>query len=90
VIELPLPDAPPEAPLCDGADQLKVAPDTLLDKLIAVEPPEQIVCAGGVATTDGTGFTVTVTLTGLPGHPLAEGVTEYVAVPPEVPVLFKI
>jgi hypothetical protein len=42
-IDVPLPDAPPETPVCDGIDQLNVAPATLLVSVMAVEFPEQIV-----------------------------------------------
>lgn len=49
--------------------------------------PEQIVCEDGVAITVGTGFTVTVTVIGVPGHPPAVGVMVYTAVPAAVPVV---
>ena len=39
-----------------------------------VATPLQIVCEAGVATTFGNGFTVMITLIGVPLHPPAEGV----------------
>jgi hypothetical protein len=74
-IELPLPAEPPEAPVCTGDDQLNVVPATPLLRVMLDAAPEQIVWPGGVANTFGTGFTFTVTVTGLPGQPAAEGVT---------------
>ena len=38
----------------------------------------------------GVGFTVTVTVWAVPAHPFALGVTEYVAVPCEFPVVVKL
>lgn len=55
-------------------------------KLTEVTPPEQIVDVKGVAVTNGTGFTVITTETGLPEQELAVGVTLYVTVPAEDPV----
>ena len=52
--------------------------------------PEQIVWVLGVAVTFGTGFTVTVTVIGVPGHPPAEGVMVYTAVPAAVPVVLNV
>ena len=46
-----------------------------LVRAILVVPAEQIVSEDGVAVTFGIGFTVTTTSTGMPGHPLAVGVT---------------
>ena len=42
-----------------------------------------------MAVTDGDGLTVTVTVTGVPEHPLKAGVIVYTAVPP-VPVAVKV
>jgi hypothetical protein len=36
--------------------------------------PEQIVCDPGVAVATGTGFTVTITVIGVPEHPVVVGV----------------
>jgi len=41
----------------------------ILDKVIPVVPPEQIVCEAGVAVTVGIGLTVTVTVIGVPEQP---------------------
>jgi hypothetical protein len=51
---------------------------------ILVVDPLQIVWVVGVAKISGTAFTVTVAITGIPGHPAAPttGVIVYVAVPP--------
>lgn len=61
--------------------QAKVVPATLLVKTTAVAPPEQILCEEGVAVADGSGLTVTVTVTGVPAQPPAVGVIVYTAVP---------
>jgi hypothetical protein len=53
----------------------KVVLPTLLVKVIAVAPPEQMLCDEGVAVAEGMGRTVTVTVTGVPAHPPAVGVT---------------
>jgi hypothetical protein len=44
-----------------------------------------MVCEAGVAVIFGIGFTVMVTVIGVPEHPFAVGVTVYVTVPAEVP-----
>ena len=46
----------------------------LLVSAIDVEPPEQNACEDGVAVTEGTGFTVTVTTIGVPAQEPAVGV----------------
>ena len=51
-----------------------------------VEAPEQMDCNAGVAVTTGVGFTVIVTLTGVPEQLLAVGVIVYRAVPDTVVV----
>jgi hypothetical protein len=53
----------------------KVVPVTLLAKAIEVMSPEQIIDEAGVAVAVGNGLTVITTLTGVPVHPLADGVT---------------
>jgi hypothetical protein len=48
-------------------DQLYDAPGTLpFITIVVIAEPEQVVCAGGVATAFGTGFTVTVAVIGVP------------------------
>jgi hypothetical protein len=59
-------------------------------KAMLVEAPLQIVCDTGVATTLGNGFTVTITLNGVPVHPAEDGVIRYVAVPDVEPVVVKV
>ena len=54
--------------------QLKVVPVTVPLKAIDVALPEQIVWVVGVAVTVGIGFTVTVTVIGVPEQPFAVGV----------------
>lgn len=82
----PEPAVAPVTPVC-AAVQLKVVPVTLLLKEMAVVLPEQIVCAVGVAVAAGIGFTVMVTVIGVPGQPFADGVMVYVAVPGDAPVV---
>ena len=55
-----------------------------------VVAPLQIVCDAGVATTSGRGFTVTITVTGVPLQPDAAGVIVYVAVPGTDPVAVNV
>jgi len=55
--------------------QLYVVPLTEPLSAMDVALPEQIVCVVGVATTFGIGFTVTVTVIGVPGQPPTVGVT---------------
>ena len=52
-----------------------VVPPTALVKLMVGFVPEQIVCAKGVVTTTGIGFTVATTFNGFPAQPFAVGVT---------------
>lgn len=66
--------------------QLKVVPPTLEVRAILVVCPEQIVCELGVAVATGIGFTVIITVIGVPTHPFAVGVIVYVAVPVVGPV----
>ena len=54
--------------------QLNVAPDGVLVSAILVVPPLQI-AVGETGLTDGDGLTVWTMLTGVPVHPLSEGVT---------------
>ena len=69
-IELPLPELPPETPVCETV-QLKTVP-AILDNAIAVEFPEQIVREFGVATAIGvTGCAFNVIVVGSEMHPAA-------------------
>ena len=52
-----------------------MVPVTLLDNAMLVAVAEHIVWLEGVAVTTGVGLTVMVTLMGVPGQPLAVGVT---------------
>jgi hypothetical protein len=52
--------------------------------------PEQIVCAAGVATAFGVGFTSTVAVIGVPVHPLADGVIVKVTVTGALVVLVSV
>ena len=70
--------------------QLKVVPLTPPVSAMDVADPEQIVCAVGVAVTVGVGFTVMVTVTGVPEQPFADGVIVYTAVPAAVPVAVSV
>lgn len=55
--------------------QLYTVPATLpVRAIVVIGVPEQIVCDAGVATALGIGFTVMVAVTGVPLHPLADGV----------------
>jgi hypothetical protein len=74
-IVLPLPSAKPVAvPEVSAAVQVKVVPVAEPDNVMPVLPPEQILCAAGVAEATGTGLTVITTVIAKPLHPLAEGV----------------
>jgi hypothetical protein len=64
----------PETPDCTTV-QAKVVPVTLLVRDTEEAVPEQIVCVAGVAVATGVGLTVMTTVTGVPVHPLAVGVT---------------
>lgn len=88
-MEEPLPAEAPDAPLCVTVQE-NVVPATLLLNVTDVAVPEQIVWVAGVAVTTGIGFTVMVTVTGVPVHPLADGVIEYTAVPAVVPVAVSV
>ena len=81
----PLDAEAPVTPDCTTV-QLKVVPATLLLNAMEVVAPEQIVCEDGVAVTTGVGLTVMTTMIGVPGHPFADGVMVYVAVPGVAPV----
>jgi hypothetical protein len=61
------------------AIQENVAPAGVAVKGILTVPPEQMVAALVLVIT-GAGFTVTVTVCGVPGQPLIVGVTVYVTV----------
>jgi len=64
----------PETPDCTTV-HAKVVPPTLLLRVMDGAVPEHIVCVPGAAVATGMGFTVTITGTGVPEHPLAVGVT---------------
>jgi hypothetical protein len=63
----------PLAPVCVTV-QAKVVPPVLLLRLMAVAPPEQMLCEDGVAVTVGAGLTLTVAVIAAPGQPAAVGV----------------
>lgn len=58
--------------------------------MVAIVPPEQIVCDNGVAVTVGVGFTSTVAVIGVPEHPPATGVIVKVTVTGTVVVLINV
>ena len=61
--------------------QLKVVPLTLpLNTIVVIVAAEQMVCDDDVATAFGVGLTKTVAVMGIPGQPLAVGVTVKVTV----------
>ena len=61
--------------------QLNTVPATLPDNtIVVIGLPEQVVCAAGVATAFGTGFTTTVAVVVGPAQPLALGVMVKVTV----------
>jgi hypothetical protein len=68
----PLPAVAPDTPLIDTVQE-KVVPPVKLLRLIPVFAPEHIVWLVGVAEANGTGFTVIVTVIGVPAQPLAVG-----------------
>ncbi len=55
--------------------------------MVVTGAPEHTVCVAGVAVSWGAGFTMTVAVTGVPVHPLAEGVMVKVTVTGESVVL---
>ena len=68
----PVPSAAPETP--DSLKvQVKIVPGKLLVNAIEVVFPVQMLCDEGVAVITGVGLTVITTLTGVPSHPLADG-----------------
>jgi hypothetical protein len=73
-ILVPVPAAPPVAPVCVGAAQANVVPGRLPVSEILVVFPEQMVCATGLGVAVGTGLTVIVTVKVFPAHPPAEEV----------------
>ena len=70
----PLPFVAPETPDCETTHE-KVVSSTEPERAMFVVPLEQIVSEAGVGNTSGVGLTVTTTSTGVPGQPLAVGVT---------------
>jgi len=89
VIAEPLLLLPPVTPVSTTV-QLKLVPDTLLLKLIGKTLPAQIVWFIGLAVSTGIGFTVMVTVIGLPVQPFAVGVIVYTAVPGVLPVAVNV
>ena len=67
-----------------------MVPVTVLVKAIDGAVPEQTVCEDGVAVTTGVGFTVMVTVIGVPEQPPAVGVIVYIAVPATVEVAVSV
>ena len=61
----------------------------LLNAIVVIVAPEQIVCVGGVAVATGTAFTSTVAVIGAPTHPLAVGVIVNVTVTGDAIVLIN-
>jgi hypothetical protein len=84
-IVAPLPADAPETPV-GVAVQLNIVPGILLESVIAVGSPEQIVCVVGLAVAMGSGLIVTVTGMDAPVQFTVDGVTVYTTVPVEVPV----
>lgn len=85
----PLEEEAPVTPVCTTVQE-NVVPVTELVSAIDVALPEQMVADDGVAVTAGFGFTVTVTETGVPVQPPAEGVMVYTTVPAVVPVAVSV
>ncbi len=70
--------------------QLSVAPVTFDEiKIVSGAVPEQISWAVGEQVRFTDGWTVTVKVFAVPKQLLAIGVTSYVTIPSEIPVLFK-
>lgn len=88
-MELPEPPLAPVVP-DELAVQPNVEPATLLLSVMAVVPPEHIDIDDGVAVPTGFGFTVTVTVIGVPGQLFAVGVTVYTIVPGDVVVAVSV
>ena len=70
---LPLPAVAPDTFVCTTVHE-NVVPVTLLVSATDVALPEQIVCDDGVAVATGIGFTVIVTVIGVPAQPFTVGV----------------
>lgn len=81
-----VPKLPPVTPFWNTVQE-KLVPGTVLVKAIEVLSPEQNVADVGVAVATGVGFTVTVTVIGLPVQPFAVDATKYVTVPGTGPVV---
>jgi hypothetical protein len=83
LVKLPLMPPLPLAAIPDTSTilslvQLKVVEATSPEKaIVVIALPEQMVCEAGVATALGVGYTVTVTVNGLPTHVPDLGVTVY-------------
>ena len=58
--------------------------------MLVIDPPEHIVCVAGVATAFGVGFTNTVAVMAVPGHPFAVGVIVKLTVTGALVVLVKL
>ena len=68
ILPLPLAAIPVTATVLSLV-QLKIVPATLPEStIVVIAEAEQIVCADGVATALGVGFTSTVAVTGVPEH----------------------
>jgi hypothetical protein len=89
-IDVPEPPLNPvtAAPDNCAAVHVKLVPATVEFKAMFVDDALQMVCA--LADPTGWGLTVTTTVSGVPTHPLAEGVIVYVAVPGVVPVAVSV
>ena len=61
-----------------------------LNTSVVIDPPEHIVCEDGIATAFGVGFTNTVAVMAVPGHPFAVGVIVKVTVTGAFVVLVKL
>ena len=76
-------------PISDVLDQVNTAPLTLLVKLIAPDAAELQKTLSVTTFTTGVGFTVIVTVTGVPGQPFAAGIISYRTVPGIEPVAIR-
>ena len=63
--------------------------EPLLNAIVVIVAPEQIVCDNGVADATGPGFTCTVAVTGAPVQPLTEGVIVNVTVTAAVVIFVR-
>ncbi len=86
ITPVPFADTPLKVPLTEDVQVIAVAPMVEVGRKFN-GVPLQIDCIrlAGVLVITGTGSTVTVTSTGLPGHPFAVGVIRYTIVPEFIP-----